>query len=232
MKIVVNKHSNLFFCSDPHYGHRNLVRGISTWEDKSRTRDFKTLAKHDETLIKNINDTVGEDDVLICLGDWNFGPHNELVNYAIKFRRAINCKNVHLVFGNHDHHLRDSHEILKLNLFKSTADLQYITVIEDMGSYCIKTKVIACHYAMRVWDGAHKGSYMLYGHSHGSIDNQLPKFPDPTWIGDNYFVKNSKSMDVGFDAHPEFRPFSWQEIREILSKREVTFNVDYHGIKE
>jgi hypothetical protein len=30
-----------------------------------------------------------------------------------------------------------------------------------------------------------------------------------------------KSMDVGIDANKNFRPFSWQEIENILSNREA-----------
>ena len=36
--------------------------------------------------------------------------------------------------------------------------------------------VVLCHYAMRVWDRSHYGSWHLYGHSHGNL---------PPWKSDS-----------------------------------------------
>ena len=43
-------------------------------------------------------------------------------------------------------------------------------------------RIVLCHYAMRVWNKAHNGSLMLYGHSHDSLPG------------------NSQSLDVGVDC--------------------------------
>ena len=51
-----------------------------------------------------------------------------------------------------------------------------------------------------------KGAIHLYGHSHGGIKDF------------------GKSMDVGIDAHKEFRPFHINEILQIMEKREIGKN--------
>ena len=63
MKI---ENRNVFFCSDPHYNHKNLVDSTSEWSDKTRCRKFTSLEEHNRTLVKNINDTVKENDILFC----------------------------------------------------------------------------------------------------------------------------------------------------------------------
>jgi calcineurin-like phosphoesterase family protein len=114
MKIQINNKQNIFFCSDPHYGHVGIVRGTSSWEGKKGTRDFKTVEEHDNTLVNNINKTVGENDILFCLGDWSFGNYksSENVSNIRKFREKINCKNIHLILGNHDCFDKQCTEIL------------------------------------------------------------------------------------------------------------------------
>ena len=52
---------------------------------------------------------------------------------------------------------------------------------------------------------------MLFGHSHGSLTEVF-----------------GKSMDVGFDTHPKFKPYSYQEIKYLLSKKEMVC-LDHHS---
>jgi calcineurin-like phosphoesterase family protein len=66
--------------------------------------------------------------------------------------------------------------------------------------------VVLCHYAMKVWDKSHYNSWQLFGHSHGKLKG----------VG--------KQMDVGVDTH-NFYPYSFEEIREIMKKKEDNFNL-------
>jgi calcineurin-like phosphoesterase family protein len=68
---------------------------------ESQTRNFETLDKMNSAIVNNINDLVGQDDVLIHLGDWSFGGFENIEEF---YNRLI-CKNIHLVLGNHDHHI-------------------------------------------------------------------------------------------------------------------------------
>lgn len=203
MKIQLNNKQNIFFCSDPHYNHGGMVRGTSKWDDTSICRDFDTLEEHDDKLVNNINSVVKENDILFCLGDWSFGSYRDRKNITnVKtFRDRLNVKTIHLILGNHDDEIRKMDE-LKANFTTVNDYLEIdVSVIGNRkGVKAIKKPIVLSHYAHRVWNGCHKpkGSYHLYGHSHGSIPN------------------NGKSMDVGFDCHKGFRPFSFMEIDELL----------------
>jgi calcineurin-like phosphoesterase family protein len=45
---------------------------------QSQTRDFDSLDKMNTAIVNNINELVGQDDVLIHLGDWSFGGFEQI----------------------------------------------------------------------------------------------------------------------------------------------------------
>ena len=104
IEILDGDVTKVFICSDSHYGHTNIVRGVTTWKtgDGQRpinsTRDFQTVEDMNELIVNNINNVVGQDDILIHVGDFSFGGFENIP----KFRSRINCKTIHLCLGNHD----------------------------------------------------------------------------------------------------------------------------------
>jgi calcineurin-like phosphoesterase family protein len=200
--------SKVYYTSDPHYGHVNICRGTTSWDRageniEESTRDFKTLEEMNSAIVDGINSTVGQDDELFCLGDWAFGNQE---NIRI-FRNRIVCRNVHLIYGNHDKHIQDERRGFQ-SLFKTIADYgREISVGGEM--------MVLCHYAHRVWNKSHRGAIHLYGHSHSGLENE----------------PNGKSIDVGIDnafkVLGQYRPFSHAEIMNIMKKREV-HAVDHH----
>jgi len=199
----------IYFTSDTHYQHKNICKGTSSWgkneegQGIQNTRDFDTLEKMNYALVKGINDHVKVEDELWHLGDWSFGGFENIR----KFREQLNCQNINLVFGNHDHHIENSKENIQ-EIFKS---VQHYKELSIHGH-----KVCLLHYAMRVFNKSHKGAIHLFGHSHDS----LPPL--------------GKSMDVGVDVafrmFGEYRPFSWIEIQSIMSNRGTEL-VDHHTEK-
>jgi len=195
--------------SDPHYNHSNICRGTTNWRTVEgeipieQTRDFATLEKMNESIINGINWNVGQDDILICLGDWSFGGFE----YIEEFRNRIVCKNVHLVLGNHDHHIeRNRGDIQKI--FTSVSD--YETLIIDKKTFRL------FHYPIQSWNGMNNGDIHLHGHVH------LPP---------NRKFGQGKKMDVGIDGHPEFRPYNiMREIIPIMDKRDMRSDMpnDHH----
>ena len=91
MKLVLEKGQRLFFTSDTHYGHGNICSATTKWVSaENLTRDFKSLDHMNDVLVNNINGMVGENDILIHLGDWSFGGFDKIE----EFRNRILCKNV------------------------------------------------------------------------------------------------------------------------------------------
>lgn len=77
----------LFFTSDTHFGHENIIGYCD--------RPFKNVGHMDETLIRNWNATVTPDDQVFHLGDFCIKG-----NYH-KYRKRLNGNIIHIK-GNHD----------------------------------------------------------------------------------------------------------------------------------
>jgi calcineurin-like phosphoesterase family protein len=158
MKIKLQSaKQQIYFTSDTHYNHSNIIKSISKWEDLDTAREgFDSIDKMNETIINNINEIVEPNDVLFHLGDVAFGK-----NAVIEFRNRINCKTIHLILGNHDKEI-DKQQSLK-SLFSGVYRLLDVK-IDDQD-------IVLCHYAMRTFKKSHHGAIHLYGHSHGQIEN-------------------------------------------------------------
>lgn len=195
---------NIYFSSDFHYGHKNIVKGISDWEDKSPCRDFNTMEEHNETLIQNINKTVSWDSVLYFMGDWSLGGRDSIW----KFRNRLYVRTIHFIGGNHDHHIRNN-SILKTDDGFRNARSFFTSYNEILEKKIGGQSMVLCHYPMRSWHKANRGSIQLYGHEHDSY----------------YFYDNYKSMNVGIDTHPQFRPYHLEEILFIMKNKD---NLGHH----
>jgi calcineurin-like phosphoesterase family protein len=201
MKLILEKGQNLFFTSDTHYSHSNICRATTRWTDAdSVTRDFKSLEHMNDTLVNNINEVVGQDDILIHLGDWSFGGF-EMIE---EFRNRVLCKNVHLVFGNHDHHIRRNKGGIQ-EIFSSTQDYLHLDLRIPKGKEVDKLTLVCMHFPIASWDGMNDGVPHLHGHVH------LPR---------HQRIGQGKVMDVGVDGN-DLYPISIQEIRTIMKDRPV-----------
>ena len=109
MKISLEKGQKLFFTSDTHYHHANICSATTSWAvNDGYARPFDSLEQMNDTLVNNINEAVGENDILFHLGDWSFGGFDKIA----EFRDRINCKNIHLILGNHDHHIQKNKQLV------------------------------------------------------------------------------------------------------------------------
>ena len=190
----------IWFTSDTHYGHKNIVRGVSNWSNKSGCRDFDTIEQMNDAMVENINACVKADDTLYHLGDVAMG----LFENVAKFLQRLHCQNIHLILGNHDHHIRKDRDGVQ-SYFASTQKLYFKRIGE--------IEIMMCHFPMLVWENHHRGAWHLHGHSHGHLD-------DPVFY-------QRKVIDVGMDAHPEFRPYSFDEIAAIMETRSIQ-QIDHH----
>lgn len=197
---------NIWVTSDPHFNHNNICRGVTNWRTEtgeipiSSTRDFQNLDDMNTRIVENINSVVGQDDILLCLGDWSFGGFESIK----QFRDRIVCNNIHLILGNHDHHIKINKKGIQ-EIFKSVSKY-------DLMTYG-KHNFVLFHYPISSWDGLKKGHIHLHGHVHSSTERRFT---------------NGKKMDVGIDGHPEFRPYNLKhEIIPMMDKREIGSETPY-----
>lgn len=197
--------------SDPHFHHRNIVSAITNWRERegfneSQVRDFQTVEEMNQAIIDGINKYVEEDDELYCLGDWAFTSHAK----AIAVREEINCNNIHLIFGNHDGSIIRNQGKYR-NVFKTMQFYKemYMEIDGERRMFCL------FHYSQRVWNKSHRGSFHLFGHSHGSLD----------------YLPHGRSMDVGIDSLKkltgEYRPITFEEAYKHLKIRKPEI-IDHH----
>lgn len=79
----------LFFTSDPHYGHENILKYCH--------RPFSSIKEHDEELIRLWNETVPKDGIVFILGDIGFCSEA----YLKSILNRLNGK-IYWIIGNHD----------------------------------------------------------------------------------------------------------------------------------
>ena len=46
----------IYFSSDPHYYHKNIIKGISNWKDSSSCRPYMSMTQHNNVLVNNFNE--------------------------------------------------------------------------------------------------------------------------------------------------------------------------------
>ena len=96
-----------------------------------------------------------------------------------------------LLLGNHDKAIRGKVR----NCFEWIKN--YYECKTDDG-----IKICMFHYPIASWNGGHRGSWQLHGHCHGS-------FPDT----------GVKRIDIGVDTHPNYAPYSYDEIERKMRSR-------------
>lgn len=214
MKLVLTSGQQAFFIADTHYNHANICSATTSWIPKGRnTREFASLEAMNDALVTNINEVVGEDDILIHVGDWSFGGFDSIA----EFRNRIKCKNVHLVFGNHDHHQRKDKNGIR-SVFTSCHDVLFLNIrrpgtdgkMEKYNFFCM-------HYPVASWPDMNAGVIHLHGHVH------LPP---------HQRVADGKAMDVGVEGNG-LKPISLDEVLDIMKTqpiKKLSLPSDHHEI--
>jgi len=197
----------VWITSDTHYSHKNICRGVTNWRTKDgkipieSTRDFNTIEDMNSVIVDNINSKIGPDDTLIHLGDFSFGGFDKIG----QFLDRLVCKNIHLVLGNHDHHIKNNRE----NIHDRFLSVQNYLEVNIGGA-----NFVLSHYPLCSWNQLSKGAIQLHGHVH------LPT--NKKW-------GNGKRLDVGVDGN-NYQPYKLTEIVHMMDRREVRSEIvnDHH----
>jgi len=212
MKLVLEKGQRLYFTSDSHYGHHNICSATTKWVDaEDMTRDFESLDSMNDMLVDNINKLVGENDILFHLGDWSFGGFDNIR----KFRERIACKNIHLVLGNHDHHIANNKDGVQ-SLFSSVNNYVFLDVRVPINkNHNDRHAFVLCHFPIASWDSMNTGVLHLHGHTH------LPP---------HLRIAAGRAMDIGMDGNG-LEPIEYTEVVNLLKDRPIrklSLPTDHH----
>ena len=191
MKISITNKEKVFFTSDTHFNHHNIIKYCD--------RPFKNVREMNEELIKNWNATIDKEDVVFHLGDFSMGSTHNVVDLLSRLNGHI-----HLIVGNHEKDIISND--IALSKFVGVYDMLEITVKDEEISYG-NQHIVLCHYPMLEWNASHRGSWQLFGHVHGGLSNKGIIQHKPT------------QMDVGVDTNPKYTPYSYQEVKEIITKQ-------------
>jgi calcineurin-like phosphoesterase family protein len=153
-----------FFTSDTHFGDHRVLNLYP--------RPFSTVEEMDTGLIASWNAVCGEDDEIWHLGD--FARTGRIAAAVLPQLRGRK----HLVLGNND---------------PPAAREGWVSVSPYAEIERDGVRLVLCHYPFRSWNGQHRGSWNLHGHSHGRL-KPLPR-----------------QYDVGVDAN-DYRPVRLGEL--------------------
>jgi len=178
-----------WFTADWHCWHKNIM--------KLTKRPFENMDEMINVLIERWNASVGVNDRGFFLGDFAFCNKNMKQRQVEQILSVMNGQKF-LIKGNHDGKY--------VYNASGWADVYDLKRIKSFGQ-----KIVLCHYAMLTWQGSHKGSWHLHGHSHGSLMS----------------MHDAKCLDVGVDCW-NYYPVNFDTIKSIIDL--IGFEpVDHHG---
>lgn len=182
----------VFFTSDLHIGHKNII--------EYSHRPFSNVEEMNETLIDNWNKTVPEDGIVFDLGDFAIGG-SQVWNDALSRLKGKH----YLIMGNHDmKNYREGYA----KYFEMVTQQMYIQV-DDVSIYLN-------HFPFLCFGGAYREQhnvYAIHGHTHFRKNiNILEYNKDIKRIIDFAFPSQ---YDVGVDFN-NYKPISWYELKSKM----------------
>lgn len=145
-----------YYISDLHLFCKNQT---NAGEFNYDNRPFATVEEMNEHILEKWNKKINNADTVYILGDISMrGKCDALIALVAQLRG----KKV-LIKGNHD----DLTDYRYKQIFAEICDYKEITDNFDGKAY----KLVLCHYPILMWNGQHRGTILLYGHTHNSIEN-------------------------------------------------------------
>lgn len=199
---------NVFYTSDTHFGHKNIIDFCK--------RPFQDVSHMNEILIKNWNETVSPDDTVFHLGDVALGPWVEWDSILSR----LNGYKI-LIVGNHDRIFAGEKERQR-ERFRPFYEQWFDEIHDeirlghrnfDFGGHD-DVEVIMSHFP---YDGdSHDGDRYT---EHRPVDNGSPLIHGHTHSSGNpvsVSKRGTPQFHVGVDAHG-YRPVHEEVIVEWLT---------------
>ena len=191
LKYTEEEGKHIFFTSDSHYGHSNII-----WMCK---RPYTNVEEMNRKLIENWNNVVKPDDLVFHLGDFAFGGQP----LWRSIREQLNG-NIILIKGNHDDR----------NL-KNGCKVLFDGVYDQVKFYIENRCIYLNHYPFLCYGGSYRSEedavFQLFGHVHSG--------PNSTGLdNDRLKMLFPYQYDVKIDNN-NYTPVSWEQIKEIIHEQ-------------
>lgn len=201
LNITLTPTQKIFFSSDQHFGHRNVLRFCGR-----PYGDEKEMAK---ALIDNWNSVVTNDDIVVSMGDFFWFNDSHSIKKCID---KLNGKEIYLILGNHDK--RESFRRVTDERFHIVDGITHIFLrCDDAERWYQKTFEIVCsHYPLMTWSHRDRGAINLFGHIHSGWLRSCDDYDQnlPLWRG--------QQLDVGVD-NQNFTPVSFEDVLAQLAQQ-------------
>lgn len=169
----------LFFTSDQHFGHENIINYCK--------RPYSNVEQMDADIVYKWNKVVTSDDTVYCLGDFTLGGPDEAEYYFSQLNgRIITLANL----WHHDQRWLPGADRTTTQggvsiLYTKMGPSKYrslsgypvvlvspLTVIEVSITKDKFVPISLCHYPLLVWDRQHYGAVHIHGHTHGQLEHR------------------------------------------------------------
>lgn len=207
LHIRLDKGQKLFFTSDLHFGHRNVLTFCN--------RPFSDIKDMSEKLIANWNSVVSESDIVFSLGDFCWFDSNTDIQRILKKLNGT----IYLIPGNHDTAKGFRALPEHVTLLGDVCTVWVSGIDEDRPSK--EYELYLSHCPMMTWPHKTRGTINFFGHIHSgpgsdpnSIDKDLPLWPH-------------QQYDVGVDNN-NYTPVEIRELFDKLQYRSYTFAESYN----
>ena len=197
-------YNNLFVTSDTHFNHEQ--------EFIYKKRGYNSPSEMTLDMIEVINSTVKKNGILLHLGDFCLNTTTEQYHFILS---KLQIKEIWMLWGNHNSPIQKSYGGTREQIAAFNQGI-FIKYLDHYFTFRRGKKIFVCfHFPISAWDGMHRGSMHLCGHSHGNHSMSRPE------------NKTSKILDCGWDVHK--KPLSMAEVELILNSKNIN-NIHHSGI--
>lgn len=183
--------NKIYLTSDLHFGHNKEFLYVP--------RGFASIEEHDETIIKNWNEIIDNNDDIFVLGDLMLND-NEL---GLERLRCLNG-NLHIIRGNHDTDIR-------MSLYKEAGF--HVIGCADIFHYR-RYHFYLSHFptltANLEKESLHQCTLNLYGHTHQKT---------------NFYEDRPYMYHVGLDSHNCYPVL----LDDIIEEMKIKYNIEKGG---
>jgi len=200
-----------YYISDLHFFCNSQVdNGVGVNYDG---RPFKSLDEMHTYMLQRWNEKITNGDTVYILGDVAFRGRNDAL---IALVAQLKGKKV-LVKGNHD----DLSDYRFKQLYHEICDYKEISDNFDGQAY----KLCLMHYPILCWKDQHRGTILLYGHTHNSVEDDF--FQDCiARMNDSEELslrrtggKKIRAINVGcMKEYMNYEPRTLKEILEVIGE--------------